>query len=221
MADKEIIIDCVDVCKYKFQNAEKFNGKAYCTCLNKLCEDIAFCCENNCQVYEDFKQLQLKEQEIDTLKTQLLAAQTMEFEENAKLKAEIKSAKEMLIQNDCRTNSNTLPQIIEEFMSDNLLDAQDDEEYTIPVFKQVENKLETLEDLEQECKALEKRVKAEIHLGNKYKKDFAEQVVIAQKLEQALDEIEKICQMKEENSQFVLPSVWQQILEIINKAKGE
>lgn len=204
---------------------------------NQIIEDcpnfIGGCCQEyldgDCSAHKcDLKilrelqeQLQAKEQEIETLKTQLLAAQTMEFEENAKLKAEIKSAKEMLIQNDCRTNSNTLPQIIEEFMSDNLLDAQDDEEYTIPVFKQVENKLETLEDLEQECKALEKRVKAEIHLGNKYKKDFAEQVVIAQKLEQALDEIEKICQMKEENSQFVLPSVWQQILEIINKAKGE
>lgn len=38
-------------------------------------------------------------------------------------------------------------------------------------------------------------------------------------LKKALDEIEKICQIKEENSQFVLPSVWQQILDIINKAK--
>ena len=41
------------------------------------------------------------------------------------------------------------------------------------------------------------------------------------KYKQALDEIEKICQIKEENSQFVLPSVWQQILNIINKAKGQ
>lgn len=38
-------------------------------------------------------------------------------------------------------------------------------------------------------------------------------------LKKALDKIEKICQIKEENSQFVLPSVWQQILEIINKVK--
>lgn len=38
-------------------------------------------------------------------------------------------------------------------------------------------------------------------------------------LKKALDEIEKICQIKEESSQFVLPSVWKQILDIINKVK--
>lgn len=71
---------------------------------------------------------------------------------------EIKLAKEMLIQNDYETNKNTLPQIIEEFMSNNLLDMQDDEGYTIPVFIQVENKLETLEDLEQECEELKRGI---------------------------------------------------------------
>lgn len=38
-------------------------------------------------------------------------------------------------------------------------------------------------------------------------------------LKKSLDEIEKICQIKEESSQYVLPSVWQQILDIINKVK--
>lgn len=47
-------------------------------------------------------------------------------------------------------------------------------------------------ELKQECEALEKRVQAEIHLGNKYNEDFAEQAAIAQKLEQTLDDIEKI-----------------------------
>lgn len=45
-------------CKYKFQDDEKFNGKPYCTLLNKLCEDISFACDKNCQVYEDYKQLE-------------------------------------------------------------------------------------------------------------------------------------------------------------------
>ena len=35
-------------CKYKYQNKGKFNGKPYCTCLDKLCEDIAFVCDENC-----------------------------------------------------------------------------------------------------------------------------------------------------------------------------
>lgn len=45
-------------CKYKFQDDEKFNSKPYCTLLNKLCEDISFACDKNCQVYEDYKQLE-------------------------------------------------------------------------------------------------------------------------------------------------------------------
>lgn len=55
-------------CKYKFKNAEKFNGKAYCTCHNELCEDIAFCCDNNCQIYEDFKLLKRAEQKLEEIK---------------------------------------------------------------------------------------------------------------------------------------------------------
>lgn len=58
-------------CKYKYQNKEKFNGKPYCACLNKLCEDIAFVCDENCQVYEDYKQLQDKKQEGEELKKAL------------------------------------------------------------------------------------------------------------------------------------------------------
>ena len=58
-------------CKYKCQNKEKFNGKPYCTCFNKLCEDIAFVCDENCQVYEDYKQLQDKETELIMTKADL------------------------------------------------------------------------------------------------------------------------------------------------------
>lgn len=85
-------------------------------------------CENCLELQQ---KLQKKEQECEELKN------------------EIKLTKEMLIQNDYETNKNNLPQIIEEFMSNNLLDMQNDEGYTIPVFIQVENKLEMLEDFEQ------------------------------------------------------------------------
>lgn len=78
--------------------------------------------------------------------------------------------------------------------------------------------IDKLQSKEQECKALKKRVQGEIYLGNKFKEDFAEQAAIAQKLEQALDEIEKfmIYEFSGQN-QWVKKNV----LNIINKAKGE
>ena len=45
------------ICKYKFQNKEKFDGKPYCTCFCELCEDLPICV-HNCQIFEDYKQLQ-------------------------------------------------------------------------------------------------------------------------------------------------------------------
>lgn len=49
-----------------------------------------------------------------------------------------------------------------------------------------------LQHKSQECEELKKRLKAEIHLGNNYKKDFAEQVTEAQHYKQALEKIEEI-----------------------------
>ena len=65
MPDKEQII-----CKYKFQDKEKFGGKPYCTCFCELCEDLALC-DDNCQIYEDYKQLTSKIQECEELKEEL------------------------------------------------------------------------------------------------------------------------------------------------------
>ena len=61
MADKII-------CKYKFQDKEKFSGKPYCTCFSELCEDLSFVCDHNCQIFEDYKQLIYKTQECEELK---------------------------------------------------------------------------------------------------------------------------------------------------------
>lgn len=69
---------------------------------------------------------------------------------------------------------------------------------------------EKLKAKEQECDKLKFNLKGAGILGL-MKRNV--------QLKKALDKIEKICQIKEENSQFVLPSVWQQILEIINKVK--
>ncbi len=62
MTDKEQIM-----CKYKFQDKMRFDGRPYCTCFSKLCEDLSFICEYNCQIYEDYKQLARKTQEYNNL----------------------------------------------------------------------------------------------------------------------------------------------------------
>ncbi len=60
-------------CKYKFRDK-------YCTCFSKFCEDLPIC-DDNCQIYEDFKQL---------------ACMTQECEEYKKLAADFKDVNKQL-----------------------------------------------------------------------------------------------------------------------------
>lgn len=61
MTDKQTTIDC----KYKIHKSELWEGKPHCSLFNELCEDLSFICDNNCQVYEDYKQLeQLKTENL-------------------------------------------------------------------------------------------------------------------------------------------------------------
>lgn len=55
-------------CKYKYQNIEKFNGEKYCLCFNDLCKNLSFACDKNCQIFEDYKQLQQYKQCLDEIK---------------------------------------------------------------------------------------------------------------------------------------------------------
>lgn len=67
-------------CKYKFQDKEKFDGEKYCTLFNEKCSDIAFVCDKNCQVYEDYKQLQeAKQKNAEILKLAKEGADANEF----------------------------------------------------------------------------------------------------------------------------------------------
>lgn len=54
------------ICKYLFQEKEKFDGKPYCTCFTELCEDLPIC-DDNCQIFEDYKRLKRKEEIINEL----------------------------------------------------------------------------------------------------------------------------------------------------------
>lgn len=91
MANKERII-----CKYKFQDKEKFSGKPYCTCFSELCEDLSFICDHNCQIYEDYKQLIYKTQECENLKEdykELEQRHNGVFQDFERLKQKIKELK--------------------------------------------------------------------------------------------------------------------------------
>ena len=59
------------VCKYNFQNSEKFNGEPYCCLFHEKCKDLNFVCDKNCQVYEDYKQLEELKAENKELKEEL------------------------------------------------------------------------------------------------------------------------------------------------------
>lgn len=90
--DKEQII-----CKYKFRNKEKFDGKPYCTCFCELCEDLPPC-DDNCQIYEDYKQLARKEQECEELKNEywkLEQGNDFLAEKNSRLKGCLAEIKEI------------------------------------------------------------------------------------------------------------------------------
>ena len=98
MTDKEQMI-----CKYKFQDKEKFSGKPYCTCFNELCEDLSFVCDHNCQIYEDYKQLARKTQECEELKEKIKQIRNFRDkvisqlkEKNEKLKAESFTSDELI-----------------------------------------------------------------------------------------------------------------------------
>lgn len=58
----------MEKCKYKFQDDEKFDGKEYCLLFNEKCVNIDFVCDENCQVYEDYKLLQGLKAENERLK---------------------------------------------------------------------------------------------------------------------------------------------------------
>ena len=83
MTDKEQI-----ECKYKFQDKEKFDGKTYCTCFCELCEDLSLC-DDNCQIYEDDKQLSHKTQECEQIKEKYEALK-LENQEGYEIVAELK-----------------------------------------------------------------------------------------------------------------------------------
>ena len=161
MTDRQII---VDVCPYQGECSVSGCKRNDDGCFVRQLFEERYKAEN--QIVELNKKVEAKEQECE------------------ELKEEIKLSKGMLIQNTSETNKYTIPQIIEQFISDNYIDQQNDDGYTIPIFIQLEEILYEKESLEEK-------------LG------FAEttkglQRIEIDKLKQTLAEIKEICNNNDE-----------------------
>ena len=57
-------------CKYKFQDKEKYDGEDFCTLFIEKCKFLceAGICDDNCQVYEDYKQLKRTQNALQDIK---------------------------------------------------------------------------------------------------------------------------------------------------------
>lgn len=203
MTDKERI-----KCKYKFQDKEKFDGKTYCTCFCELCEDLPPC-DDNCQIYEDFKQLTLKTQECESLKSQL------DFEAQQK---ELDEYKQSLDEKN-------------KFLQDLGISAGGE-------FKRIKFYIESLKNKHNEkvkgCEELKKKLNTSEEWRIKAENLNEKQDLENTRYRKALDEIEDITQnhiindfsnwnMGKISDDIVADYVTancKQILDIINKAKG-
>jgi len=76
------------VCKYKFQDKEKFNGLPYCTFFNEYCEDVAFICDTNCKVYA----LENRLEELETLLNRCEQHNKEIVKQNQSLQSELRFA---------------------------------------------------------------------------------------------------------------------------------
>ncbi len=158
------------------------------------------CSEENCIILKLKEQLQAKEQECEKLKKKYncspCGCRGRGDYENLQRHYENAINTTDTFKQECQYFKTQL-----EYFKDMLVNSED-----------------KLRVKEQECQQLKETLQAS---------DIAKAVIssteinfpIIEKLSTALDDIEKICQIKEKNSQFVLPSVWQQILDIIHKAK--
>ena len=223
MTDKEQII-----CKYKFQDKEKFDGKPYCTCFNELCKNLSFVCDQNCIIYEDYKQLarktQIVEQQHKTL-DELIGCVSLweEFtEEESKLAKDSSIADLIML---LRKKTQECEQIKEKYEA---LKLENQEGYEI------------VAELKHECEELKKEI---INKNEKIKElrlsvsDLTNRLCYlnAEKsfrivdLEQALDEIaahyqkviKNITNYDDSYDASISIKALHNISDIINKAKGE
>ena len=212
MTDKEQI-----KCKYKFQDKEKFDGKTYCTCFCELCEDLPPC-DDNCQIYEDFKQLARKTQECEG-KERIIENQRKEIRKH---RCKLKELK------------NKLRTLDEETTTVEITEAEFAEYQSCK--KQFEELIEVNNKRKEEIKTLKYMLYEERELCHEtFKANFKiaklERTINSNKsrftyeldrYRKALEEIEGIVSKDYYDDNWAdISTKLDKILDIINKAKGE
>lgn len=176
-------------CKYKFQDKEKFDGKPYCLCFCEVCEDLPPC-DDNCQIYEDFKQLVYKTQIIN------------EIEEAIKP-----------YQEPIELDALSLPGAIE-----SILERKTKECDTLK--SQLDFAVQQRECLEHECEELKAYAQRQENQREEYYKEFVKKDKALEEIEAATKiNCEEICGRKFEDCNDT-SCFSAELLDIINKAKG-
>ena len=209
--DKEQII-----CKYKFQNKEKFDGKPYCTCFCELCEDLPICV-HNCQIFEDYKQLQ-KEKFENLNNRQIVESAENLIYENSELIKNLEEKKQ-----ECEKLKKQLMQKTEVDMFFNTpIEGWSNDPCGICPHK-AENEELKKEIIDKNEKIKELRLSVS-DLTNRLCYLNAEKSFRIVDLEQALDEIKSICledvHTFADGTELRYDSL-DDILNIISRAKGE
>ena len=209
--DKEQII-----CKYKFQNKEKFDGKPYCTCFCELCEDLPICV-HNCQIFEDYKQLQ-KEKFENLNNRQIVESAENLIYENSELIKNLEEKKQ-----ECEKLKKQLMQKTEVDMFFNTpIEGWSNDPCGICPHK-AENEELKKEIIDKNEKIKELRFSVS-DLTNRLCYLNAEKSFRIVDLEQALDEIKSICledvHTFADGTELRYDSL-DDILNIISRAKGE
>ena len=209
MTDKEQII-----CKYKFQDKEKFDGKPYCTCFNELCKNLSFVCDQNCIIYEDYKQLVRKTQECEKLEDfRTLTREVFTFgDSDVDDENFIKYLQEY---------SRSYEEAIDGYYRLTDITGID---YTVHGGADIEEIIKRVDILKQECEELLKEnQQLRNSLSDSLMFKFTGQENETNRYRKALEEIEKVC--IEDTREFadgttVRYDALDKILDIINKAKG-
>ena len=126
-------------CKYKFRDKEKFDGKPYCTCFCELCRNLPLC-DDDCQIYEDFKQLTSK---------------TLEYEKYKKLAADFKDVNKQLgykyltIKDECKKLKKTYNNAL--IVIGSLRHVNELEKLLILGYRKALGEIETIAEEKKDC----------------------------------------------------------------------
>lgn len=248
--DKEIFAKDINVphkeqtkCKYKIQDDYHFNGKPYCTCFCELCEDLPICV-HNCQIFEDYKQLQ-KEKFENLNNRQIVEDAENLIYENSELYKNLKEKEQecekledfrtltrgVFTFGDSDVDDENFIKYLQEY-SRSYEEAIDRYyrltditgiNYTVHGGADIEEIIKRVDILKHECEELKKKLR-ELELKNTTLQNRYQQLngsmAKADCYREALEEIEAAIETYSSKHQYSIANdLYNQILDIINKTK--